>query len=314
MLKVLELFGGIGACTKALSRLGIDYEIVDYVEVDANAVKSYNALNGTAFTPQDVTKWDKDLSVDFIMHGSPCQDFSLCGKQAGGDENSGTRSSLMFETVRIIQKLRPKFVVWENVKNVLSGKHKHNLDKYCDYLKGLGYTSTYRVLNARDCGIPQNRERLFVVSVRNDLNKSFEFPTPVALNKTVVDFLERHIDAKFYLPSGSRCRFFVQAYETLAANACKDGDIVNAFNKTVVTNGICPTITTRPEGFKTAIVIVDGNRLRKITPRECWRLMGFDDSDFDKVCGMHSDAVLYHQAGNSIVVNVLEYLLKNLVV
>ena len=121
-MKILELFGGIGACTTALKRLGIPYEIADYVEIDKYAVASYNAINGTNFKPQDICEWDKDIECDLIMHGSPCQDFSVAGKQAGGDENSGTRSSLMYETLRIVAKLKPKYVIWENVKNLLSKK------------------------------------------------------------------------------------------------------------------------------------------------------------------------------------------------
>ena len=115
-MRILELFGGIGACTQALKGLGIYFEVEDYVEIDKYAVASYNAMNYTNFEPQDITEWDKDIEVDLIMHGSPCQDFSLAGKQAGGDEGSGTRSSLMYETLRIVNKLKPKYVVWENVK------------------------------------------------------------------------------------------------------------------------------------------------------------------------------------------------------
>ena len=118
-LKVIELFGGIGACTKAMKRLGVEVEVVDYVEIDKHACASYNAINGTNFEPQDVSLWDKDVEVDLIMHGSPCQDFSIAGKQAGGNEGSGTRSSLMYETLRIVRKLMPKYVIWENVKNLL---------------------------------------------------------------------------------------------------------------------------------------------------------------------------------------------------
>ena len=158
-IKILELFGGIGACSKALERLGIDYEIADYVEIDKYAVKSFNAMHSTDFNPQDICEWDKNIDVDLIMHGSPCQDFSLAGKQAGGDEGSGTRSSLMYETVRIVEKLKPKYVIWENVKNVISKKHKHNFDNYIKRMEELGYYSYYQVLNAKDYGIPQNRER-----------------------------------------------------------------------------------------------------------------------------------------------------------
>ena len=133
-MRILELFGGIGACTQALKGLGIYFEVEDYVEIDKYAVASYNAMNYTNFEPQDITEWDKDIEVDLIMHGSPCQDFSLAGKQAGGDEGSGTRSSLMYETLRIVNKLKPKYVVWENVKNLLGKKHRHNFDKYINIM------------------------------------------------------------------------------------------------------------------------------------------------------------------------------------
>ena len=169
-MKILELFGGIGACSKALEKLGIDYEIADYVEIDKYAVKSFNAMHNTSFEPQDITQWDKDIEVDLIMHGSPCQDFSLAGKQAGGDEGSGTRSSLMYETIRIVKKTKPKYIIWENVKNVLSKNHKHNFEAYITQLRLLGYYSYYQVLNAKDFGIPQNRERVFCVSIRSDVN------------------------------------------------------------------------------------------------------------------------------------------------
>lgn len=172
-IRILELFGGIGACSKALERLGIDYEIADYVEIDKYAVKSFNAMHGTNFEPQDICKWNKDIECDLIMHGSPCQDFSLAGKQAGGDEGSGTRSSLMYETVRIVEKLKPKYVIWENVKNVISKKHKHNFDNYLNKMDELGYKNYWQVLNAKDYGIPQNRERVFTISVLNGNNYKF---------------------------------------------------------------------------------------------------------------------------------------------
>lgn len=164
-MRVLELFAGIGACSKALERLGIEYEIVDAVEIDEYAIKSFNAIHNTNFLPQDICEWNKDCDVDLIMHGSPCQDFSTCGKNAGGDEGSGTRSSLMYETIRIVEKLKPKYVIWENVKNVLSKKHIHNFNSYLELLESLGYKNYYKVLNAKDYGIPQNRERVFTVSI-----------------------------------------------------------------------------------------------------------------------------------------------------
>ena len=165
-LKVLELFAGIGACSKALERLGIEHEIVDAVEIDKYAIASFNAVHGTNFEPQDITTWDKDIECDLILHGSPCQDFSVAGKQAGGDEGSGTRSSLLYETLRIVDKLRPKYVIWENVKNLLGKKHIHNWDAYAERMERMGYKNYYKVLNAKDYGVPQNRERVFTVSIR----------------------------------------------------------------------------------------------------------------------------------------------------
>lgn len=198
-IKILELFGGIGACSSALTRLGIEYEISDYVEIDKYAVKSFNAIHNTNFEPQDICKWDKDIEVDLIMHGSPCQDFSLAGKQAGGDKDSGTRSSLMYETIRIVEKLKPKYVIWENVKNLLSKKHRHNFDAYLETMKQLGYTNYYQVLNAKDYGIPQNRERVFTVSIRSDIDIGFVFPEKQELKLKLKDMLEDDVDEKYYL-------------------------------------------------------------------------------------------------------------------
>lgn len=218
-MKILELFGGIGACTRALNRLGIDYEVADYVEIDKYAVASYNAINGTSFEPQDITKWDKDIKVDLIMHGSPCQDFSVAGRQAGGDKDSGTRSSLMYETIRIVEKLKPKYVIWENVKNLLSKKHIHNFNSYIDIMDKLGFNSYYQVLNAKNYGIPQNRERVFTISIRKELDKGFTFPEPIALDKKLKDLLEPNVDEK-YIESN---------------------------------NGITPTLTTRPDVLGVAV-------------------------------------------------------------
>lgn len=168
MLRVLELFAGIGAFSKALERLNIPHEIVDAVEIDKYAIKSFNAIHGTNFEPQDITKWNKDLECDIIIHGSPCQDFSVAGKQAGGDEGSGTRSSLLYESLRIIEKTKPEIVIWENVKNLLSKRHEHNWRNYVDRMSDLGYDTITQIMNAKDYGIPQNREREYSRSALKD--------------------------------------------------------------------------------------------------------------------------------------------------
>lgn len=214
MLKVLELFSGIGACSKALTNLGIEHEIVDSVEIDKYAVQSFNAVHGTNFEPQDITKWDKDIEADLIMHGSPCQDFSVAGLNKGGDKGSGTRSSLMYETLRIVEKIKPKYVIWENVKNLLSKKHRHNFDSYLEAMEKLGYHSQYQVLNAKDFGVPQNRERVFTVSIRNDLNVDFKFPEPQELTIRLKDVLEPQVDEKYYLSDEQTKRLKMTTYNT----------------------------------------------------------------------------------------------------
>lgn len=264
-LRLLELFGGIGACSKALERLGIDYEIVDYVEIDKYAVKSYNAIHNTNFEPQDITTWNKDIEVDLIMHGSPCQDFSLSGKQAGGDEGSGTRSSLMYETIRIVDKLKPKYVIWENVKNIISKKHKHNYDNYCNRMSELGYINYGQVLNAKDYGIPQNRERVFTISIRKDLKQTFEFPNKQELKLKLKDMLEEEVDEKYYLSEKMINLFYKNEQVTKEENdnyikiknntkkgylEARDGDgvYINPSNKRgTVQPQIIQTITTRQD-------------------------------------------------------------------
>lgn len=296
MIKILELFGGIGACSSALTRLGIEYEIADYVEIDKYAVKSYNAIHGTNFGPQDITTWDKDIEVDLIMHGSPCQDFSLAGKQAGGDKNSGTRSSLMYETIRIVEKLKPKYVIWENVKNLLSKKHRHNFDAYLETMKQLGYTNYYQVLNAKDYGIPQNRERVFTVSIRKDIDTRFEFPPKQPLKLKLKDMLENEVDDYYY----NVCPSMIKALE--------EGKVKNVTNL-----DYCNTLTTKQARWNNAGMIIDKKGLRYLSGIETWRLMGFDDEDFEKASRVNSNTQLYKQAGNSIVVNVLMSIFKELI-
>ena len=225
-LKVLELFAGIGACSKALKKLNIDFEIVDAVEKDEYAIASFNAIHNTNFEPQDITEWNKKIDVDLIMHGSPCQDFSTAGKNKGGDKGSGTRSSLMYETIRIVESLKPKYVVWENVKNLLSKRHKHNFDNYINEMERLGYVSYYQVLNAKEHGIPQNRERIFVVSIDKKMeHKTFIFPEKEELKIHLKDLLEKNVDEKYYLTDEQIAKLKVNSDQErlLLRNATKKG-------------------------------------------------------------------------------------------
>lgn len=166
-LKVLELFAGVGACSKALERLNIPHEIVDAVEIDKYAIKSFNEIHGTNFEPQDITTWDKDIEVDLICGGFPCQDISLAGQQKGIIKGE-TRSGLMYEMMRIIHKLKPKYVIAENVKNILSDRFRPQLEEYLCFLNDNGYKVTMDCLNSKDYNIPQSRERIFIIGVKDE--------------------------------------------------------------------------------------------------------------------------------------------------
>lgn len=320
MLKVLELFAGIGACSKALTNLGIPHTIVDAVEVDPYAIKSFNAVHGTNFEPQDVKEWDKNIDVDLIMHGSPCQDFSSAGLQKGGDKDSGTRSSLMYETLRIVERLKPKYVIWENVKNLLSKKHIHNFENYIHQMELLGYNSTHKVLNAKDYGVPQSRERVFTVSIRKDLPHDFHFPTPLS-GKKLTDILEPEVDESFYKMTPLQQKVWDEAFgkkliepndaiEFTYSNA-RLQEIKQGFIKKQnrADNTIMSTLKTNPDQI--GIVIEEGVA-RKLTPKECWRLMGFADEDYERAAKVCTAKQLYKQAGNSIVVDVLYNIFKEL--
>ena len=292
-MRVLELFAGIGACSKALERIGIDVEIVDAVEIDKYAIKSFNAIHGTDFEVQDIKEWDKDLKdIDLITHGSPCQDFSIAGKQAGGDLGSETRSSLMYETIRIVGKLRPKYVLWENVKNILSKKHKHNFDSYIETMNVLGYNSYYKVLDAKDYGVPQHRERVYTVSIRKDIDTGFVFPEPVELKLRLKDILEDEVDEKYYLSEEKVKTFSYNNKEEGIIGKLKLGNF-DINNRVYGINGFSWTLRNKQPDQK---IMDKTKRIRKVTSKECWRLMGFDDEDFEKARKVNSNTQLYKQA------------------
>ena len=371
MLKVLSLFSGIGAFEKALERLNIDYELVGFSEIDKYAIRSYCAIHGVdeSLNLGDVSKIDTSKlskDIDLLTHGSPCQDFSMAGKQAGGDKDSGTRSSLMYETIRIIGDIKPKYIIWENVKNLLSKKHIHNFNNYLKALDDLGYNSYYQVLNSKDYGIPQNRERVFTVSIRKDIDpydlfQPFPFPEKQELKLRLKDILEDNVDEKYYL-SEKMIKYISANNEKWTGNnnealinksvastintgeGCRRCDASNYISNDLPdnadlkvirkygifdteksihqagsvydNNGLSPTLEDYSPTLRAArsgLKVEQYFKIRKLTPRECWRLMGFDDEDIDKciAIGM-SNSQLYKQAGNSIVVNVLVEIFREL--
>lgn len=333
-IKILSLFSGMGAFEKALERLKIKHEIVNYCEIDKYASKAYSIIHNVSedLNLKDITKIDieKLTYCDLITHGSPCQDFSVSGSNKGGDKGSNTRSSLMWNTVSIVEHIRPKYVVWENVTNVISKTHKYNFDKYINMLKELGYNNYYKVLNAKDFNIPQNRERIFVVSVRKDVKISDTWIEDINTRQLSIylkDIIEptKTVPEKYYLSESVASKLTYRENTTTKSGITIVGDLNTSelkMNRRVYSiDGICSTIlTTNPP--KIYIKTPTGYRIRRLMPIECWRLMGFDDKDYYKVrktleytfynARDRSDTQTYKMAGNSIVVNVMESIFKKL--
>lgn len=443
MLRVLSLFSGIGAFEVALDELNIEWCLDHYCEIDKYASQSYNDIHFTddSYNLKDVTNVDysKIGDIDLITYGFPCQDISLAGNQKGFYDEDGnlTRSGLFFNAADIIAHTKPKFTIFENVKNLTSKKFKKEFETVLSVLDELGYNTYWKVLNAKNYGIPQNRERVFGISIRKDIDHGYEFPLPVELTLRLKDMLESEVDEKFYLSEDkirkinksnfSQEKTRIQKSDicqTLLARDYKDpkcievapvrlGNIYgddfgtgyggNVWDK----DSISPTLTTMQGGNRQPMVIVKeatkkgyaeaqigdsinleqpnsktrrgrvgkgvaqtltttcnqaiiepnfeemlqgtnyarnfgskgkvckedeicgtlqaamglggGNipltytsfRIRKLTPRECWRLMGFKDKYFDRVKGV-SNTQLYKQAGNSIVVDVLKAIFEEM--
>lgn len=199
-IKILELFSGYGSQKLALDYLGIPCESTQ-CEIDKYAVDAYNQIHGETENLGDICKVDETKLpyYDLITYSSPCQDFSVAGLQKGGDKDSGTRSSLLWECERIIKAVKPKYLLMENVKNLVGKQHKHNFIAWLDTLDALGYNNYWQVLNAKDYGVPQNRERVFVVSIRKDIQQGYTFPEKIPLEKRLKDILEDSVEEKYYL-------------------------------------------------------------------------------------------------------------------
>ncbi len=298
-MKILELFGGIGAPRKALINLGVDVKSIDYVEIDKKAVRTYDAIYDNRHTTQDVRCWD--LKPDILVHGSPCQDFSIAGHQKGGNKGSGMQSSLMWETIRIINDFgtwRPRLVVWENVKNVISRHMVDNFNLYLQSLEKLGYTNRFAVLDARNYGLPQARERVFVVSVLGGKGFSFQSMKQRPM-RPLDEFLEADADERYIVTQPS------------VLNCIGNKGV----RRTTVISDYAYTVTTRQDRTPAQVVELNDGRYRYLTERECWRLQGFDDEDFNAALAAHPtrgrmNYTLYKQAGNSMPVSVLEALFE----
>ena len=291
---------------------------------------------------------------DLFTYSYPCQSISVAGKQEGMIKGK-TRSGLLYECEKIIEHCRPKYLLLENVKNLVGKKFKPQFDEWLEYLESLGYTSYWKVLNAKDYGVPQNRERVFAVSILGD-HKPYKFADKIPLDKCIADILEDEVDEKYYLSEEIQKRFKITnqnkniigttkpdfrtigqrdlVYDkngimgALVATDYKQPKQIAEINQLGMldikgneqvrrvygANGISPTLNTMQGGNRQPKILEGLDyRIRKLTPRECFRLMGMREDDIDKIQAVGiSNTQQYKMAGNSIVVNVLEAIFKNL--
>lgn len=407
-LRVFTAFSGYDSQCLALNRLGLPYELVGWSEIDKYAIQAHNALfpQWSERNYGDISKIDWSVVPDFDLftYSSPCQDFSNAGLQRGAEEGSGTRSSLLWECRRAIIAKRPKYLLFENVAAVVSKKFMPLFQKWIAELDSYGYENFWQLMNAKDFGIPQNRKRLFMVSILRDgiePQPSYEFPEPFALELRLKDVLEQNVDEKYYLSDKAidgftalqitskltmdnreviqlgnivddtdigfknpqRGRIYSTEGKAPCLNCCGGGGleakiVVYETDRDIRTprskrrgkvgRWMCNTLNTGCQQGVVVPINSDGDssrtikaqyaknsranferqdalgatgvadsryRIRKLTPRECFRLMGVDDADIDKIqaAGI-SNSQQYKMAGNSIVVDNLYHIFRTMFV
>ena len=304
-IKVGSDFSGVGAFNQALMRLGIDYEEVYACDMDKYARQTFIDNYGEPkYYPTNV--YDREIpseSLDIYMTSPPCQAFSLAGKRLGKEDKRGI---LFFNSLEFIQVNKPRYFVFENVRgllsddngktfnewiNLLGGKSVNGLPVLFAYEDSIPYHLYWKVLNAKEHGVPQNRERVFLIGIRDDKDNNFRFPIEEHLTKRLKDILEINVDKKYNMTE--KGIFYI---------------LEKIGTYTGINEPIVRCITTRYSASISGTFLNINNIYRKLTPRECFRLMDFPDS-FIWTC---SDSQAYKQAGNSIVVNVLYKILKNL--
>lgn len=433
-IRVFEAFAGYGSQSIALERLAADYplfkfSVVGISEIDKYAISAYRAIHGdTAVNFGDIMHidWQQVPDFDLLTYSFPCQDISSAGRQRGFAQGSGTRSSCLWACADAIKAKRPKFLLMENVKALMQRKFAADFSKWRDWLGGQDYTNYFQIVNARDYGVPQNRERVFMVSIRGE-HQRFFFPKKMTLERRLRDILENNVDESYYLKPqqverivkhcerkvAEGCGFKVnfqspdgisgaiktkegqREYDTYIkeSTACairgrgidntqqleigstvantittvqkdcmvieplimgytrdKTGKVVSHHLKdisnTIVASNhghsgttaqylVEPLISINPIGhklefkgsnsikhiapalratdYKCPHVVYNGYRIRKLTPRECFRLMDVSDHDIDKIqdAGL-SKTQQYKLAGNSIVVSCLYHIFRKM--
>lgn len=322
-LRVIELFSGVGSQRMAFNivskRTGIQFDYAAQCDIDEYAIQSYNAIHGDTPNLGDITKIEHLPPCDILTWSFPCQSVSLAGRKQGMKKDSGTSSSLAWDVIRLLQSShRPEWLIMENVPAITYKENRAEFNRIIRNLSELGYRSIYKVLKATDFNVPQTRDRCFMVSRYH--NPVHDFPKGNGLSCCLSDFLESSPDQSLYTPANQKMIVSIESDCLHIRTNNKRGWMLGYPGDGIVLGQsqargvarfqVCPTINTKPG----CGVITEDNRIRTLSPRECWRLMGlcprkpngeFDDTNFEKVNELLSNSQLYKQAGNSIVVDVL---------
>ena len=334
-MKVLSLFSGIGAFERAIENKNINHEIINYCEKDKYASYVYSKLFNVS---EDKNLWDVNLvdgkvfkDIDLVTYGFPCTDISLAGKCKGIIKGE-TRSGLLFEALRIIGEAKPKVAIAENVRNLVSKMFITDFYRLMTELDRLGYNSYWKILSGINYNSAHSRERVFIVSIRKDIDSGyFDFKEGNNNLVTLESITEGSVDEKYYCKDNSYLKSFMK---DLNKRICKDtepskfglvrvGTIKNPhmlqMNRRVFSElGASPTLVTGSDSIPKIVQC----RVRKLTPLECWRLVGFNSDDYwlvrkaleeqfynGKDC---TDTQMYKMAGNSIVIQVAESIIESL--
>lgn len=327
-MKFLDLFAGIGGFRLGMERAG--HECIGFCEIDKFARSSYKAIHDTTgeIELHDITTVSDDFirsigNVDAICGGFPCQAFSIAGKRRGFED---TRGTLFFQIARFASILKPRYLFLENVKGLLHHDGGATFETILETLEELGYNVEWQVLNSKHFGVPQNRERVFIVGhsrgtsgrkifpIGNSYEKIDKLPGERNTTNTLVARYPACQSGSFIIENQQASVIHVKEATKKGYAVATVGDSVNFSHPNSKTRRgrvgqqIANTILTGTEQG----IVTEDLRIRKLTPRECWRLQGFPDYAFDRAQKVNSDSQLYKQAGNSVTVNVIEAIAKEL--
>ena len=293
MLNVFESFAGIGAQAAALRNIGVPYKVVGISEIFKPAIKAYNLIHGDTPNFGDITKIDPTTlpDIDLFTYSFPCQDLSCAG--LGKGINSDTRSGLLWECRKIIDAKKPTYLLLENVKQLVGKKHIEDFNKWIAYLDSMGYNTYWKVLNARDFGHAQNRERVYAISILREFDKGFSFTIP-NVHSTFLDVKENNASESLY----HICPSMLKAIQNGKCKVIKD-------------DGISSCLTTKQQRWNNGGFVSDVNGLRYLSGLEQMKLMGFSAKDYDAIKSLPITQI-DHLCGNSICVGVLESIFTNL--